>query len=296
MVTIIYMRLDKFRLMRTYPTKHTKVGYNKCFAKALNLAAKGELKRITSKYRSTFFVEFEDGPDKSTLRFAFGPSKKGSTIAIDFNPKKLTESAWKSFGSITSELFGKHVVWQEFNIHALEIAMDVKRAMSDFIFFDQSLSVSNEKFLKKGTIYLGAQYGKRSYCIYDKQKHLNEKQHKTIGYPLTRVEARIRSIGIPLSQLLTMVNPFDKLVVLPRSNFVKILAHNPDQPIVASFFQAIKDGASGHTAYRQHTIAERKIIVAACKPYSIELGNTSKNWLRWIEGNFSAITKQFQNF
>lgn len=293
MITIINRRVDKLRLIKTYPTKHTKSEYNKCFYMAIANAKHGHLKRITGKYRSIFVKEYNDGDEKTTLRFDFGPSKNGSTIAIDFVPRLLTDKAWGDVGALFSELFGENVVWNTFKIQVLELAMDVKRNMDEFVFFAEGIKSSNTNFLKNGTLYLGAKYGKRSFRIYDKRKQLKDKKGKFIGYPLTRIESVHRGLQITLAKLQTVPSPFSRLISLPKEKYQEIKKTHAASKVTVSFIKAIESGLTAHDAYWMHNADARKHLLKVIRPYSLKLGASHKHWADWVERQLLALKTQF---
>lgn len=294
MITIIQRRLDKLRLIKTFHTKSSKSEYNQSLDSAMFLAEQGQLKRITGKYRTIFYKDYLDGKEKATLRFDFGPSKLGGVAAIDCTPFKLTDSAWVDMADLFQEIFGKGKVYKEFRIQLMELALDVRRPMSDFIFIAEGLSASNNYYLDKGTMYLGTKYGKRSFCIYDKAKQLSEKKDLTTPYPLTRIEARRRGMGVTLSKLISVPYPFGTLVVVPRANLEDVAKHHSYDKGFKAFLAAVSSGVTGQEAYRDQDAKGRKRLLKLLRPHALKLGKTTpKHWTQWIEGRLAQLGEKF---
>jgi hypothetical protein len=292
-LTLIYRRLDKLRLIETYPKKPSKSEYSKCLNHAMTFVESGEFKRITTKYHTIFLKEFLDCDEKSTFRLAFGPSKYGSTISIDFVPRLLTDKGWADVGGYLRVIFGKGVVWNKFRIQVMEFAMDVKQPMSNFIFLAEGLPSFH---IEQGTIYLGAKYGKRTYCIYDKQKQLKAKKGKIIAYPLTRIEARRRCMQVTLSALKSVPSPFTGLIVVPKSKLAEMKAVHPKDPVLESFISSVAKGLTGHAVYWKQDGEKRKHLLKTLKPNSLQLGVPGKNWDDWIGRTLDKLAKKFEGF
>lgn len=295
MITIINRKLDKLRLIRTYPTKYWKQEWKESLGVAKDFVKSGELKQITGKYRTVFWKAYEGKDEPTGLRIAFGSSKNGFIIAIDFTPSKLTSDEWADVKGYFDSIVGVGTVWTDFRIQVMELAMDVKRPMSDFVFIAPALRSSYTPLLKYGTLYLGAKYGQRSFCIYDKQKQLKEVKKKSIPHPLTRIESRRRGGQVTLSKLLQVQNPFSSLLVVPRDRLDKIKKHHPTDTVFLTFRANIVKGMTGHDAYWEHDAEERKRIVKLLRPHALKLDGSNKHWTQWVTKQLAYLAQNFND-
>ena len=294
-IYIINRKLDKLRLVRTYPTNYWKQEWKESLGVAKGFVAPDELKQITGKYRTVFWKEYQGKGDPTALRIEYGASKKGFTIAIDFTPAKLSDDDWADVKGYFDSIVGVGVVWTDFRIQVMELAMDVKRPMSEFIFVAPALSSSNTKYLHEGTLYLGARYGNRSFCIYDKQKQLQKIKKKVIDYPLTRIESRRRGMPVTLSKLLDIQNPFGSLLAVPKVRLEKIKQKYPNDYVYSAFMDSVLTGATGHDAYWKHGAEARKHIVKRLRPYALTLDSSPKHWTQWVTKQLAYLAQSFKD-
>lgn len=288
MITIIHQKLDKLVLSKSFTTLEEREIFNLAVSRAMFLWGQGELGRRVGKYQTIFLKHY---PEKTSIYIKFGANKNGAIVWIDFNPSKLDLESWIDFIFLCVELFGENTVYETFKIQLIELAMDVNKPMSDFIFIASGISNQNTLFKDNGTLYLGAKYSNRTFIIYDKQKQLQEKKNKTISYPLTRVEARIRGINITINQLDSLESPFKPLLVIPIS---KLETLKQDKALY-SFTQSLNQGLTGQEAYRQQNKEARKRLLKLLAPHSIKLGHSNKHWLKWLEYKRDLLFTVFTN-
>jgi hypothetical protein len=285
-IVVARRRLDKLRLLKTYPTKYWKSKWKESWGVAKDFVKSGDLLQKTSKWRTTFWTKYPGTGDFSNLRIEFAASQKGLTAAIDFTPKKLTSDEWADVRGFLDTIFGVGDVWSDFRIQVMEIAIDIEQPMSNFIFVAEGLSVLNATYLQKGTMYLGSKYGHRSFCIYDKQKQLAEEKKVQLAGPRTRIEARLRGMQVTLKQLLEIQNPFGSLLAVPRERLDQIKAAHPTDPVFSAFRSSIQKGLTGHDAYWMYSTEARKHLLKRLRPHSLKL-NTSpsahKHWSEWVQ-------------
>lgn len=288
MITIIHQKLDKLVLSKSFTTLEEREIFNLAFNRAIFLRKQGELNRRVGKYQTIFLKHY---PEKTSIYIKFGANKNGAIVWIDFNPSKLDWESWIDFTFLCVELFGENTVYETFKIQLLELAMDINKPMSDYIFLASGISNQNTLFKDNGTLYLGAKYSNRTFIIYDKQKQLQDKKNQIFPHPLTRVEARIRGTNLTMNQLDSLESPFKPLLVIPKSK----LENLKQDKALYSFTQSIQQGITGQEAYRQQGKEARKHLLELLNPHSIKLGHSNKHWLKWLEYKRDLLFTVFTN-
>lgn len=244
----------------------------------------GELKQITSKHRTVFWKPYMGKTISTAIRFEFGASKKGHTIAIEFVPSKLTDDEWADFLGCCNLIVGVQSLMKNFKIQLLELAMDVRRPMSEYVFVAPALKVSNIYYSAKGTIYIGAKSGRRSFTIYDKQKQLFEKKNVHVPHALMRIESKTRRLQIGISSLGLVASPFHSLLVVSKPVLAEIQIGVTHDAVLKTFCDSTLNGMSGQDAYWEHGTEARKHIIKRLRPYALKLANSPKHWAQWIAG------------
>ncbi len=291
MITIIHQKLDKLVLSKSFTTLEEKENFSLAVSRAMFLWGQGELNRRVGKYQTIFLKHY---PEKTSIYIKFGANKNGAIVWIDFNPSKLDWESWIDFTFLCVELFGENTVYETFKIQLLELAMDINKPMSDYIFLASGISNQNTLFKDNGTLYLGAKYSNRTFIIYDKQKQLQEKKSKIVSHPITRVEARIRGTNLTMNQLHTIESPFKPLLVIPKSKLESLKLANQDKTLY-SFTQSIQQGITGQEAYRQQGKEARKHLLEVFTPHSLKLGHSKEHWGKWIEYKRDLLFTVFTN-
>ena len=127
----------------------------------------------------------------------------------------------------------------------------------------------------QGTTYLGSEESNLRFAIYDKYKQMTAMGKKpfTSTMPHTRIEARMRSLGVVAADLLNIENPFLKLRIADLQS-AKAMSDDPD-------WQAfLVDSLQVGVPEALHTRPEKR------KKYREALSSVKVNWWspaeRWI--------------
>jgi hypothetical protein len=286
MITIINPNLDKITLSRSFSSL---TEFNKCLGKARYKRTIGDLhypKFKVSKYQ-TIFVKQYPLDQKPCVYFKFGSTKKGSIAWVDFTPTKLDLDSWIDTVFTCVEIFWGDF-FQEFRIQNIELDMDIKSPMEEFIFIAPKTRIENTYYQQKGSLYLGSKYSPNSFIIYDKQKQLYEKKHKVIPHSLTRIEARIRRVNLPMSQLSTLDNPFKSILVIPLKRLTNIPLHKA----TTVFLDAIHSGRTGQEAYQEQGKEGRRALLQALSQMALRLGHC-KSWGLWLQHQYDLLYAPF---
>lgn len=286
MLTIINPNLDKITLSKSFSLL---TEFNKCLGRAIYKRTIGNVdypKFKVSKYQ-TIFVKQYPLDENPCVYLKFGSTKKGALAWIDFNPNKLDLDSWIDTIYTCVEIFGEDFL-QEFRIQNIELDMDIRRPMEDFIFIAPKTRIENTYYQQKGSIYLGSKYSPNSFIVYDKQKQLYEKKQKVIPHSLTRIEARIRRVNLPMSQLSTLDNPFKSILVIPRKRLTNIPLNKP----ITAFLDAIQAGRTGQEAYQQQGKEGRRALLQALSQIALRLDHF-KSWTSWLQHQYEHLYTAF---
>lgn len=286
MLTIINPNLDKITLSRSFSSL---TEFNKCLGRAIYKRTIGDLhysKFKVSKYQTVFVKQYplDENP---CVYFKFGSTKKGAIAWVDFTPNKLDLDSWIDTIFTCVEIFWGDF-FQEFRIQNIELDMDIKSPMEEFIFIAPKTRIENTYYQQKGSIYLGSKYSPHSFIIYDKQKQLYEKKHKVIPHSLTRIEARIRRVNLPMSQLPALNNPFKSILVIPLKRLTNIPLNKP----ITAFLDALQAGSTGQEAYQQQGKEGRRALLQALSQIALRLGHC-KSWTSWLQHQHEHLYAPF---
>lgn len=286
MITIIRPKLDKITLSRSFPSL---TEFNNSLGRAIYKRTIGELcypKFKVSKYQTVFVKQYplDESP---CVYYKFGSTKKGALAWVDFTPTKLDLDSWIDSIYTCVEIFGDDF-FQDFSIQNIELDMDIRRPMEDFIFIAPKTRIENTYYQQKGSIYLGSKYSPNSFIVYDKQKQLYEKKQKVIPHSLTRIEARIRRVNLPMSQLSTLDNPFKSILVIPRKRLTNIPLNKP----ITAFLDALQAGRTGQEAYQQQHKEGRRTLLQALSQKALRLGHC-KSWGLWLKHQHDLLYAPF---
>jgi len=164
----------------------------------------------------------------SFLYLQIGYSHYKGYVKFDFKPHAMTVADWAQLHIHLDALFesGYQSLIEKGLVTYIEIATDIPNMTAAELFpFDQRLT-NSYRFPKPpappdpptpwDTVYLGHKSSGRSTCVYDKTKHLKAKGIKTKGQR-TRIEARRKKLGLTISTLKSMPNPFATVGICPMS-------------------------------------------------------------------------------
>lgn len=293
--------LDKLRFVRIFPKPSVFVKidpeYKWCLNAAKNLVKKEVLEpRYGAYYQTSFHKAYDGKTERSAIHFSFGASKTGSYISFECTPHKLTDTEWNDVREILAKLFGgPEIVAEEFLLSEVELAVDIPYQMKDFIFLVPKFRSQNLEFYKRGTLEIGSKKGNRWVRIYNKKKQLQKVKGLVVPDQLTRIEYVRRRLKIPLASCSSIPNPFNEIIVVPRSKIGEIQKMNPTYIGLSSFAKLISKGITGHTAYWNVEDADmRKSIVKLIRPYALNLAGSKVSWNDWIGSELENLKDKFK--
>lgn len=293
--------LDKLRFVRIFPKPSVFVKidpeYKWCLNAANNLVKKEVLEpRYGAYYQTSFHKAYDGKSERSAIHFSFGASKTGSYISFECTPYKLTDKEWNGVRVILTKLFGgPEVVADEFLLSEVELAVDIPYPMKDFIFLVPKFRSQNLEFYKRGTLEIGSKKGNRWIRIYNKKLQLQKVKGLVVPDPLTRIEYVRRRLKISLALCLSLPNPFNEIIVVPRNKIGEIQKMNPTDIGLSSFAKEISKGVTGHSAYWHLEDADmRKSIVKLIRPYALNLAGSTVSWNHWIELELNSLRDKFK--
>lgn len=272
-------------LVRQFKTFKDKEDFIATWGLINDSAKNGEGLMKFSKEHATVFAKSYGGTTWGTaVSYSFFSVQKHSAIAIRFTPSMLAEADWLDFVSFLDCMFyyGAKEVWNTFKVSKLEIAMDVKVPLSEVVCFAPKITEIDTSYLKHGTLYLGHQFGHRSYCIYDKRKQVSEQKHVDLDHDRTRIEVRHRNLGKTLGQLEGMAEPFGRLIAIRKSALFRLLKKYPLDIYLKAFIKSIFAGQSGQLAYLELDSYTRKRITKLLRQSALPLNSEKMNWLHWF--------------
>lgn len=281
MITILSRKLDKVSLLRVYKGVD-KVDFNGSLGQANLHASDGSLKKLKEKYCTVFTTPYTGKFESTALSFTFFSVRNNPAIAIKFCPSKLSDDEWADVTSWFAVLFGVSEVWDNFHISTAEIAVDVRLPYSDLVFLNPGTKTSDKTYHEVGTTYIGARKGRRSFRIYNKQKHLAEKKGKQLTHPLTRIEAIHTGLKLSLNEIVGLKNPFGRFIALRKDELLTLQQKHTKDIELSEFCYQIFTGSTGHDAYWAQSPISRKRIVKIIKPHSIKLNAPDDAWNTWL--------------
>jgi hypothetical protein len=114
-------------------------------------------------------------------------------------------------------------------VSRIDLALDVPKArIDDQAFSWPKMQQVENRYSNGRTMYLGARAGATRLIIYDKKAEIHQTSKKMGSYlehlhepvpvhDLMRIEIRLKKLSMPLSELITLPNPFVKLAVQVRA-------------------------------------------------------------------------------
>ncbi len=295
MITIKTRRLDRVTLVRRYLSLKAEASFLAALGVANIHACNGYLKKI-GKEHATVFTKSYDGKASSTgISFGFSSVQKRPAIAINFTPSLLAEDDWVDFFSLMDTMFdhGGKEVWESFKVSKLEIALDIKVPFSEVVCLAPQIKTVDISYLKRGTLYLGHEYGHRSYCIYDKRKQLAEKKKVDLDHDLTRIEVRHRNLGKTLGQIDGLANPFGRLIAIRKTALVLLRDSHPQDFEFRAFVKSILAGYPAQYAYLELDAYSRKRITKLLRKGALNLNGEEQHWQGWIIQQQSMLKIRF---
>lgn len=297
MLTIACRRIDRVKLIRTFPTQSEMGVFNGALYGVNVQADNKELKKQNNlKAHTTEFIRFGKGKQGGTdFRFRFLSVKKSAAIAIDFTPSMFGNDMWAEFIGAMDVLFefGAAYVWENFRVSSLEIAYDVKAKFQGVVCIAPGVTTINSNDLDKGTLYLGNEYAHRSYCIYDKRKQLFEKKKVDLPEERTRIEVTLRSLGMTLGQIVVLDRPFGNLLAVRRELLEKLAKKYSGDVAVLNFIESIFAGKIAQEAYLELNSGGRKRVAQVLRQHAFTLHSDGDVWKKWIVSQCNQLQTRF---
>lgn len=295
MVTIKIRRIDRLVLLRVYKKQAELSEFTETLSVANEHVDNKYLKKIKNKNSTVYYLRYQGNNSPTGVSFRFFSVQKYSAISIECNPSKLAEDDWADFQSFMSTMFhdGPKEACKTFKVSSLEVACDVKVPLDDLVILAPRISIINQYYLDKGTLYLGHEYGRRSFCIYDKRKQLAEKKGIFLDHDLTRIEVTLRQMGQKLGDLDIGEKPFGGLVVLRKSLLLNGAGKFPDIAEVQAFVKAIQEGCVGQQVYLAMSPHSRRRLLKSLRPYALKLNSGQHGLGEWFLGQKQAILSKF---
>ena len=254
-----------------------------------------ELQMMSDEHATVFTKSYSGKKWKTGAFFRFYSVNQKPAISIGFTPSKFSDEDWADFLSLLTIMFpgGPEQVWSGYRVSQLEVAVDVQVPFHELICLAPKVTEIDLQYLKRGTLYLGHEYGRRRYCIYDKRKQLAETSDVDLGHEMTRVEVRLRHTGKVLGQLESIVRPFGNLLVLRRSRLFALQKQNPLSIELKAFVGAISKGAVAQLAYLDLDPYSRKLLLKLLRPIVLSLNGKAPKWEEWISKQQLALQTRF---
>jgi len=282
-------------LVRRYVSSKASEEFNGALGVAMMGVGNGDLKKLGKKHATIFHKSYLGKKWSTGISFVFFSVQTRPAIAINVTPSKLADDDWADFLALLTTMFpfGAKQVWNTFRLSRLEIAVDIKVPFNELVCVVPKVAIVNQNFLEKGTLYLGHEYGRRNYCIYDKRKQIADKESVDLGHDLTRVEVRLRQTGKTLGQLGEVCSPFGNLLVLRKSMLIKLQEQHPHSVELATFVKMVLAGGVAQQAYLNLEPYSRKQLMKLLKPKALNLNAKIENWAGWIAKQQMALQARF---
>lgn len=290
MITVLSNDIDKISLLRVYKEDDKKI-FSSTLGVLNMFADGGAIKRIKKKNYTVFTVPYNGKFESTALSFTLFSVRLKPAIAIKFCPTKLTDDEWADVLGWFSVLIGLGEVWEKFWLSSIEIRVDIRLPFSDLVYFAPMTKTTYEKYLEKGTTYIGAEKGRRSFRVYDKQKHLAEKKKKQLSHPLTRVEVIHRSLKLRLNEIEKLENHFGRFIALRKDVLKRTQSQHPTDAGFCEFCNHIYGGATGHNAYWAMDKETRKRIVKLIQPHAVTLNMSGEKLKVWLAAKQKLLNK-----
>ncbi len=285
MITIKIRRLDRMTLIRRYKSQKAWEEFIATLGVANIHCANGDLKKIKKDHATTFRVSYPGKSWGTGVSFDFFSVQKKPAIAINCTPSKLSDDDWADFLGLLECMFpfGPKQIWETFKISALEVAVDVKVPFDELVCIVPKVTIVDPGYLELGTLYLGHEFGRRSYSIYDKRRQLANKEKIDLGYDLTRIEVTLRQTGKTLGQLTEFSsNPFGNLLAIRKETLIEFQKKNPVSTELDKFLKSVLAGAVAQTIYLSFDPYARKNLLKLLKPLALRLNAEAHQWGAWV--------------
>lgn len=210
---------------------------------------------------------------------------------FEFNVAKLSQEGWEELYLIFVHLFedGYKTAYENFRVDYMEIAVDFKGIeFKQINAIDNKVKEFNEVYKPEGSIYYGAKKSKRGFILYDKAKQLMDVQNLILGYPLLRVESRLRLPKIKLKDMAVIKNPFLPLRIFDVSKNPT----NASGPLWKKYRNLVEaEGLDAQAAYLLFNPIERQALDLRIALRRHEWWEPKKAWELAIK-EFATLTPQ----
>ncbi len=293
MLVFCTRKLDRVTVVRRYTSIKANQEFNSTLGVAFNHAANGYLNQFTEEYSTTFSRQYDGKKWSTGVSFCFFSINTKPAVAISFTPTSMAQADWVDFNSLVETMFngGVKEVWELFKVSRLEIAMDVTLPFSEVVCFSPGLTETDLSNLKNGTAYIGAKYGRRSFCTYDKRKQLREVKKFELGRDLTRIEVRHRSLGKSLSQFAGLGNQFGKLIAIRKSELARLAKQYPLDFELRAFVKSILAGGVAQHLYTDLDAYAKKRICKLLRTRAFQLNGDKSKLDAWLKRQLQEVKK-----
>lgn len=295
MITVMTRRLDRITLVRASYSQALEQSAIATFGIVNDYAKQGDLDKQSEEHRTIFSKSYPGKQEGTGVSFDFYSIKGKLAIAISLNPSKLSDDDWADFLGMLEVMFdgGPSEVWGSFKLSMLEVAMDVKVPPQELVGVVPKITVVNQYYLTKGTLYLGHKYGARSYRIYDKRKQLFEKKAVDLDHDLTRIEVTLRKTKKTLGQFSTLCDPFGNLLVVRKSSVIALQKKCPTSIELNVFAKGLLAGGVAQNIYLDMDSYSRKLLLKRLEPIALNLNGTAENWKGWVKRQVQMLESRF---
>lgn len=214
MKTEIHVGLDKVRF--TYIVPKTKMHIFNATLQYIHFA-KHIYPNACQSWKTKYYTQTRVYFNADDYLYVQAGTNHGNLyIAVEFNAANLTNDKWERLHIELSVFLpdGYYTLFYEGKVSFIEIAVDVKYAeFNQTKLIDYRLLTLSTDYKKEGTLYLGSENGARGIKAYDKAKQVKDVKNITLGYPLLRIEAKVRPESMCPQNLASLKNPFTSLFV-----------------------------------------------------------------------------------
>lgn len=184
-----------------------------------DLVPKGKITVSKQKY-VTRLGYYPADKKRKIAELEIGSTKSGHMyFKLGLYPSKFKSHEFAKLKDHLETLFqiSYDVIFHDARVSYIELAADsMTYPMNTFIPFRQRINFSKvwKQHGEKGSIYLGSNLSKKRFCFYDKAKQLTDAKCAGEHKIRTRLEARLRHIGMAAFQISEhLPNPFSCLEI-----------------------------------------------------------------------------------
>jgi hypothetical protein len=246
-----------------------------------DLVPKGKITVFESKH-ITRLGYYPADKKRKIAELEMGATKTGHMyFRLGLYPSKFKPGEFTTFREHLELLFQLQYdkLFQQARVSYLELAADsLTYQLGSFIPFRARINHSmiwKSDGVPHGTLYLGSHLSKKRFCCYNKAKHLLDSGDAGQEAIRTRIEARLRHIGMSTSEIPEKLpNPFTSLEIADVLKARKV----SDDPNWQSFLDQCLYGDGSATALSQCSKSTRKEYVAMLRASPADWWKPSFLW------------------